>query len=351
VSDRTEAPTPRRLRRAREEGDSGASSFAGQAAAFVVAVALALPLGKAVASQIGTALSPALTRAVRPGGPLPFDSAGATWAVLRLVLPMLVVASAVAIVAQGAQTGGMLTTRRLAPDLRRLDPIQGMRSLFSYARFWALGRALAAGAVVGCLASEVLTAHALDLARTAGRLSAAGLLAGALARSLAWRVAIVGLAFAVVDVLVVRRAWMNRLKMTHAEVRREHRESEGDPQLKAARARAHRELLAQAVIAGVRDATVVVVNPTHLACALRYAEKDGDEAPVVVAAGEGDLAARIVQAAREAGVPVVRDVPLARALVELEVGSAIPEALYQAVAEVLREVWEEEQAAGPERRA
>jgi flagellar biosynthesis protein FlhB len=129
--------------------------------------------------------------------------------------------------------------------------------------------------------------------------------------------------------------------MTKAEVRREYKEAEGDPQLKAARARAYGELVAQATIAGVKNASVVVVNPTHLACALRYDEKDGDEAPVVLASGEGDLAARIVRAAEEAGVPVVRDVPLARALLELEVGAAIPEALYEAVAEILREIWED----------
>jgi flagellar biosynthesis protein FlhB len=84
------------------------------------------------------------------------------------------------------------------------------------------------------------------------------------------------------------------------------------------------------------------VNPTHLATALRYDEGEGDEAPVVVANGEGDLAKRIVEAAHAYGVPVVRDVPLARALAELEIGEQIPEALYEAVAEILREAWEEQ---------
>ena len=126
--------------------------------------------------------------------------------------------------------------------------------------------------------------------------------------------------------------------MSKDEVRREHKEAEGDPQHKAARERAYHELLAQATVANVRTASVVVVNPTHLACALRYDEKEGDEAPVVVASGEGELAARIVREAEAYGVPVVRDVPLARALVELQVGEVIPEALYEAVAEVLREI-------------
>jgi type III secretion protein U len=128
--------------------------------------------------------------------------------------------------------------------------------------------------------------------------------------------------------------------MSKDEVKREYKESEGDPQIKQARERAHHEMLASAAVGNVRNATVVIVNPTHLATALRYDEQEGDQAPVVVASGEGDLAARIVAAARDFGVPVVRDVPLARALAELSIGDAIPEALYEAVAEILRDAWE-----------
>jgi type III secretion protein U len=141
--------------------------------------------------------------------------------------------------------------------------------------------------------------------------------------------------------------------MSKDEVRREHKDSEGDPQVKAARERAHHEAMTAATLATVRTATVVVVNPTHIACALRYGGggggggdggdgSTGDDAPVVVASGEGDLAARILRAAREYGVPVVQNVPLARALRELEVGDQIPEALYEAVAEILREVWDQD---------
>jgi flagellar biosynthesis protein FlhB len=129
--------------------------------------------------------------------------------------------------------------------------------------------------------------------------------------------------------------------MTKAEVKREHKESEGDPEQKAARDRAHQEMLASATIGNVKNASVVIVNPVHIACALKYDEKEGDEAPVLVASGQGDLAKKIVEAARQYGVPVLRDVPLARALVELEVGDEIPEALYEAVAEILRAAWEE----------
>jgi type III secretion protein U len=125
--------------------------------------------------------------------------------------------------------------------------------------------------------------------------------------------------------------------MTREEVKREQRESEGDPRTKEARARARDERLASAAVANVRAATIVVVDAARVACALRYDAGDGDAAPVLVASGEGDAAERIARAARDHGVPVVQDAALARRLGELAIGEAIPEALYEAVAEVLRD--------------
>jgi len=126
--------------------------------------------------------------------------------------------------------------------------------------------------------------------------------------------------------------------MTREEVKREYKESEGDPSHRAERQRLHRELLEQRMIAEVRKADFVVVNPDHIAVALRY-DRDGEAAPIVVARGERLLAERIKQAAREAGVPIFRDVTLARSLRELAEGAEIPAALYEAVAEILRTVY------------
>jgi type III secretion protein U len=207
-------------------------------------------------------------------------------------------------------------------------------------RLFAVARSFIAGGAVALLAWQELRGAIIDLTHLAGRIEDVGVVAGRIAGSLAWKAALVGLGLGALDLLVTRRAWLRRLRMTKEEVKREHKESECDPQVKAARDRAYQELLAQAAVGNLRQASVVVVNPTHIACALRYAEAEGDEAPVVVASGEGELAARIVKAAHDYGVPVVRDVPLARALVELSVGDSIPEALYEAVAEILREVME-----------
>jgi flagellar biosynthesis protein FlhB len=352
VSDKTEQPTPRRLRRARAEGNSGASSYAAHAVAFVAAIAVAPAGVVALATRASQDVRASLGDAAGRGGwslvAAHFDRVGLATEALALTVPVLAAAGLAGGVAQLVQTGGVVAAARLTPRLDRIAPGAGFARLFSGARFFAVARALVAGVALAFLAYRELADRAVDFARTAGRLGWVGVLASQAGERLAWRAAALGLAFAIADVLVVRRSWLDGLKMTKAEVRRDHRDAEGDPVVKAARERAYRELLAQSAIASVKRATVVIVNPTHLACALRYEtgkdDEPVDEAPVVVASGEGDLAARIVEAARAYGVPIVRDVPLARALLELPVGEAIPEVLYEAVAEILRDVAEGEGA-------
>jgi flagellar biosynthesis protein FlhB len=347
MAEKTEEATPRRVRKAREEGDAGVSTFAAQALGFVVAVAVAPAAIRALAEHSASDLRAAIAQAGNVHGAR-FDAGTLAASLLSLALPVAVATGVAAGTAHLVQTGGVLATGRLAPDLSRLDPVAGLRKLVSGSRLFAVVRSLAAALVVGWLAVRGLTEHVVDLSRLGGRLAWAPVVVAEVAGGLAWKAALVGLGLGLVDVLVVRSAWMKRLRMSKDEVRREHKDSEGDPQLKAARERAYHDLMAQATIASVKTASVVVVNPTHLACALRYEESreggEGDAAPVVVASGEGELAQQILRAAEQWGIPVVRDVPLARALVELQVGDVIPEALYEAVAEILRDVWEEQPA-------
>jgi flagellar biosynthesis protein FlhB len=345
MSERTEEATPKRLRKALEEGDSPISAFATQAVAFVCAVAVAPAALAAVAEGTSADLRSAIAIAAKRSPAVAFDGSAAGMSVVALVAPVLAAAAVAAAVASVVQSGGVLATRRLAPRLERLDVFTGMKSLVSATRLVAVLRALLFGAGVTYVAYTALRAHAADLAHTTGDLAGAAAAAGVIALDVAKRSAVLGLFLAALDVVVTRRSWRKRLMMAKEEVKREHKESEGDPQLKAARERAHHEMLAAATIANVKNATVVVVNPVHIACALEYDDAGGDEAPRVVASGQGELAAKIVEAARQYGVPVLRDVPLARALAELEVGDEIPEALYEAVAEILREAWEETESA------
>lgn len=353
MAEKTEAPTPRRLRRAREEGDAGASSFAAQAVGFLVAVAVA----PAAVGELARHSAADLRAAIAQAGSFEdarFDGADLGGSVLALALPIVIAAGVAAGAAHLVQTGGALAVGKLAPDLSRLDPIAGLRKLVSGTRLFAVARSLVAAAAIGWFAWRGLSEHVVDLARMSGRLAWAPVVVSDVAGGLAWKAAAVGLSLGVLDVLVVRTAWLRRLRMGKDEVRREHKESEGDPQVKAARERAYHDMMAQATIASVRSATVVVVNPTHLACALRYSEGEageggegGDQAPVVLATGEGELAGQILRAAEQWGIPIVRDVPLAHALVELQVGDVIPEALYEAVAEILRDAWDPQPPPAP----
>lgn len=140
------------------------------------------------------------------------------------------------------------------------------------------------------------------------------------------------------DFLYQRWAYERRLYMTREEVREEIKETEGNPQIRSARRRRHREVARARMMHQVPRAQVVVTNPTHLAVALRYVPEETD-APVVVAKGKGWLARRIAEVARRHGVPVVSDPPLARSLYRIKLGAAIPPALYRAVAGLLAYLW------------
>jgi flagellar biosynthesis protein FlhB len=340
VSDKTEEPTPKRLRKAQEEGDSPISTFASQAIAFLCAVALAPAAISALATRTSGDLRAAIARAGAPTVTFAFDPRSVATSVLVLAVPILAAAGVAAAVTTVIQSGGIIATKKLQPKLDRLNFVSGFAQLLSVSRLVTVLRAGLFGGAVAWFAYAALRDHAGDLARTAGRLPEAAAVASTIALDVVKRAAILGVFLGILDVVVTRRSWRKKLMMDKSEVKREHKESEGDPQLKAARERAHHEMLAAATVANVQKASVVIVNPVHIACALRYDEEEGDEAPVLLASGHGELAARIVQAARAYGVPVLQDIPLARALVELEVGAAIPEALYEAVAEILREAWD-----------
>ncbi len=345
MSDKTEEPTTKRLTKAREEGDSGISTNAAQAIAFAAAAVLLPSIAAAASARISTELRAAIAHAGDQAPDARIDGAWLAGAVLALTLPLLLATGVTAAVAHVVQSGGFIATKKLSPNLRHLNVIQGLKGLVSTTRMFTVLRALVSGSLVAFLAYRELAAHVVDLARLPGHIERVGVVAGVIGAALVRDAAILGLALGALDLFVTRWSWMKKLRMSKDEIKREHKESDGNPETKAARDRAHHEMLASATVGNVRTAQVVIVNPTHIACALRYDDKEGDDAPVVVALGEGDLAARIIRAAADYNVPVIRDVPLARALKELEVGDAIPEALYEAVAEILREVWDDASAA------
>ncbi|HEY3253591.1 MAG TPA: EscU/YscU/HrcU family type III secretion system export apparatus switch protein [Polyangiaceae bacterium] len=340
MSDKTEQATPRRLTKARREGDSPVSAALSQSVGFIAALSVVGGVVTLATEQAGALLSAALHH--------PSEAASASTVarvVLSVSLPIIATSAAASAAASFVQSGGALSTNKLAPSLDRLNPFTGLKNLCSWQRVLGVARALFAASLVSYFALRQLRAHAADFASAIGNARAAAILAASVAGKVAWFAAAVGVSLGLLDLLLTRRAWLLRHRMSKDEVKREHRESEGDPALKAARRRAHQELLTGATLGALKTASVVIVNPTHLATALKYDEAE-EHAPSVIAQGQGEMAKLIVEAARAYGVPIVRDVPVARALNELEVGDEIPEALYEAVAEILREIWRADANAG-----
>jgi len=337
MSDKSEQATPKRLAKARREGDSPVSAALSQSVGFVAALSVVSGVISLATEQASALLTAALHHPSEPA------SAGViARVVLTITLPLVAVAAVASAAASFVQTGGAFSASKLAPSLDKLNPFTGIKNLLSWQRVVGVARALVAAALVSYFALRQLQHSAPDFAAAIGNARAAATLARTLASKVAWFAAAVGISLGLLDLLLTRRAWFQRHRMSKDEVKREHRESEGDPALKAARRRAHQEALTGATLGALKTASVVIVNPTHLAIALRYGEEEGEHAPSVVAQGQGEMAKLIVEAARAYGVPIVRDVPVARALNELEIGDEIPESLYEAVAEILREIWQAE---------
>lgn len=334
--ERTEKATPKRIRKARREGKVGNTPEVGAwlgmlAASFLLPQVFSSLMDVATASLIGVG---AVIRSPDPGRAAALARTSVTDALLA-VLPLAGLIAVVAVASVALQGGIWVAPKLLAPKLSRLNPLSGIKRMFGPHGWWAMVKALVkSGALavvvylsVRGLIPTVYGSGSLPLSRLIdiGLSTAINVLRFA---------ALAGLAMAVADVAVVRRRNNKQLKMTKQEIKEEFKSSEGDPLRKGAmRARAL-AISRTRMMADVPTADVVVVNPTHVAVALRYVASQG--APRVVAKGADHVAARIRALAEQHRIPMVHDVPLARTLhATCDVGQEIPQDLYRAVATVL----------------
>jgi flagellar biosynthesis protein FlhB len=337
ASERTEPATPRKLRKAREQGQVWQSRDLTGGVVLVAALGALAWQGPVALERLRSFMAAVFRVACSASPPAPGAvlQAGLSTATACLV-PVLGVATLAAAATALVQVRPLFTLEPLKPRLERLDPVAGLKRLFGVRGLFAAAISLAKALVVAAVLTWTLLGELRDLVALAHAGSAAGVAAaGHLLWTMLWRGALVMLALSVVDVLYQRHQFLKDQRMTKDEVKREHREAEGDQSLKGERKRLHQELLEQAMIDQVRRADVVIVNPDHIAVALGY-QPGEDEAPVVLASGQNLVAQRIIEVARHHGVPVLRDVHLARSLAGVAVGERIPEELYEAVAEVLR---------------
>ena len=330
---RSEPATPRRRREARLRGEVATSPDLTGAAALCAGLAALAATGEAAARTLAVGLRHGL--AVAADGTVPPWTAvlRCLYLIARSAGPPCTAAALGAAIAGGLQTGGLFSLAAVRPRAERLDPARGLRRLASVRRAADVGLAAMKAAFLAWAGWELLR-RAAPLVSTSPALAARGLLPALAGFALhtAFALCAVLALFGALDLAMARGHHERALRMTRDEVLRERRDEEGDPRHRGERRRLHRAI---ASADPVRLATCVVVNPSHVAVALRH-DRGSDDPPVVLAKGRGPLAARLRAEARRAGVPMVRDVALARALDRLaEVGEAIPEELYQAAAAVL----------------
>jgi flagellar biosynthetic protein FlhB len=336
--DKTEDPTPHRLQKAHERGDVAKSQevsiFLGLGALTLSLLLMpVLGIGPRFALELKSLLG-GIHQTSGGAGALGAGQRGLMAALQVLALPVA------AIVAAGLAAGliqhrPVFSAEQLKPKLNRLSPMAGFKRIFGAQGIVNFVKGLAKIAIVGALATWLLWREHDRFEGLVGQ-EPATLVGFSLSLAIKLLGGILALyaLVAIADILWTRFSWMKRQRMTREEVKREMKEQDGNPEIKAKLRQIRQSRLRKRMMAAVPTATVVVTNPTHFAVALRY--EAGMAAPLCVAKGVDELALRIRIVAREHGVAVIENPPLARALhASVEIDAEIPVEHYKAVAEVI----------------
>ncbi|MDE2487257.1 MAG: flagellar biosynthesis protein FlhB [Alphaproteobacteria bacterium] len=336
---RTEEPTARKLERAREHGDVAKTQDLGTLASLAGAAGVIAIAGGLMARRLAEALVPFLANAdsINLTGDGAVEVARHAGLAAAPILAAVMFAAAVAGVAGNlVQTGFLFTPDRLKPDFGKVSPIAGFKRIFGLDGLVNFLKSLAKVFAVGAIGWWVLKPHVQEMAGLA-RMAPVEMLpfAADVLRRLVFAVLALMLVVAGADWFWQRQRYMARMRMTKEELKEDYRQSEGDPHVKAKQKQKRAEAARRRMMQAVPTATVVIMNPTHYAVALKY-EQGEDAAPVCVAKGLDSLALKIREIAEEAKVPVVEDPPLARALyAAVEVDEMIPQAHFEAVAKII----------------
>jgi flagellar biosynthetic protein FlhB len=340
--ERTEPATVRRRAQAREEGKVARSQEINSAFVLLSGLGLLALAGPFMLNRLILIARQLLGHSgeieVRPdllGG---YFNGGVPYVLLTLA-PLALAILGIGLLVNFGQVGFVLSWKPLAPKLEALHPARGLQRLFSKRSALELVKSLLKVGVIGLIAYLTLRT---EVPRLVGMFGGAPLpifgYAAAVALKLGLRVGLAILVLAIFDYAYQRWDYERGIRMSRKEVAEEMRQTEGDPHVKARVRAAQQEAARRRMMQEVKTADVVVTNPTRLAVALRY-DRAKMRAPKVVAKGARLVAERIRELAREKGVPIVEDPPLARLLYKVELGSEIPVVLFKAVAELLAYVY------------
>ncbi|MDR2787704.1 MAG: type III secretion system export apparatus subunit SctU [Candidatus Accumulibacter sp.] len=336
--EKTEQPTSKRLRDAREKGQVAKSQEIPSAA-----IVLALLLYFVVRAQDVFSHLSDMTN-------LSFQAIGLPWerglallvpavigVALDTLLPLVFLVITVSLVANLAQIGFLFSMQAALPKLENLDPKKWFKKVFSKKGLFDLAKNLVKVVLLGVVVWRVLVNNWVELFRIpSSDIRGLWRVLGGTAWDLAVSATAAFAALALLDFFWEKYQFTKQNMMSKDEVKREYKEMEGDPHIKSRRKQLHMEMASQSAMANVRRAKVLVTNPTHYAVALDY-EEGRTPLPIVLAKGEGLLARRMIEVAKEEGIPILQQAPLARALFEEGTENAyVPKDLIGPVAEVLR---------------
>lgn len=348
--DKTEKPTPKRLKDAREKGDIAKSKDLSSALGMVAWFVLALAGTGFIGSRMAGYLQDTLTAATR--GEFAATAMSVGWSGLWLVLLAgaltLVPAAIVGVAGEFLQVGALITTEKLKPGLDKMNPVEGLKKMFSLDNLFELAKTLIKTALILGITGLVLIGGMDKYAEILGAagwspLSPIGPAVAASAFDLMQSLTMqliagtfgVFLVIAFADTAWTRQRYIKKLMMSRRDIKQEFKDNEGDPMLKGQRKQMHEEWANQNAVAAAGAANVLLTNPTHLAIALDYDPAECP-VPVIAAKGEGPLAAAMRARAEEEGVPIVRNVPLARTIWSTaNVNELVPQEHFDAIAEII----------------
>lgn len=342
--ERTEPASPRRLEKAREEGQVARSQ---ELTTFTLLIAASSSLW-VIGSIIIQKLSAVLESGLRMEQEVAFNPALLLPKLFQLALdgllaiaPLLGWLVIIALVAPMLLSGWLFSSKALFPDLKRLNPVNGLKRIFSSRGLIELVKAIAKVMVIGGVAAGIIWSHKQNVLDLVGMPLDTSLISMSRLIGLTF-ILIVGAMLLIVVIDVPFQIWNHarQLRMSREDLRKEAKEDEGDPQVKGRIRNMQRQIARRRMMAEVPKADVVVTNPTHYAVALKYQDRSM-RAPKVVAKGTQLIAARIRELADEHHIPVLEVPPLARALYHhVELDTEIPETLYTAVAHVLAYIFQ-----------
>jgi flagellar biosynthesis protein FlhB len=340
---RTEEPSEFKLRKAREEGRVAKSMELCSALVMLVTVITLIVMAPRILNWCEEVLRFYFTRI---NTDIRNAALGYTFFhyFLRITIPIAIIGSVAGIAANIVQNRGFLfTTKPIEPQFSKVIPHIGQylsKTLFSFEGAFNVIKSIGKVVIIGIVSFIIIRGDVpkiLQLINTGGIRLAVGMVAG-MAAKLLLVCAFIFLAISIPDYFVQRRQFIESMKMTKQEVKQEYKEMEGDPEVKSHLEQAQRQLIQRNMPEAVKKSDVVITNPTHFAVALMY-DRDTADAPQVTAKGTDEVAFRIKDIAKENGVPVIENRPLARALyTDTKVGDIIPPTYISALVTIYTQI-------------